>query len=110
MTAPVEQSIEVWTEFAAAVEAVADLERPGLSVWSALAEALAGWLDDGTLVGSVGCQDTPRSVLQQVLAVTPEVGAPGGVGLDAIFDAAASAWIDDAASRINDGRAFVVPS
>jgi hypothetical protein len=100
-----EQSIEICREFAAAVEFVAAVERPGLTIWCALAEAVGDWLD---IDAGRGCldEDTLRSVLQQVLVTTPEVGAPGGVGIDAILDAAMSAWIDVSAKRINDGRPF----
>ena len=106
------QSIELCREFAAAVEFVAVVERPGLTTWRALAEAVSDWLDIDIDIdvgrGRAGSRDEDmlRAVLQQVLGTTPELGAPGGVGIDAILDAAMSAWIDAATERINDGRPF----
>ena len=96
---------ETLTEFVAAVDYAAAVERPGLDLWEALAEALSQWLSDGRMTGSVG-EDPLRSALRHLLQAIPEAGAPGGQYLAAILDAAASSWTEDMSRRLNDGLPF----
>lgn len=98
-----------WNEFANAVEFVEQVEMSGLTVWGALADALGDWLDQGGLArGTDGPQCDPlRQVLRLLLETLPEAGAPGGVRLDAVLEAAMSEWVGSAAVRTNDGLPFV---
>jgi hypothetical protein len=100
-------SFDTWSEFLAAVEHVAAVERPDSGPWDALAEALAVWSDDGSARPSVSFgEDVLRSVLRRIMDTTAEHGAPGGLRIDAILDAAMSTWIESATSRVNDGQPF----
>jgi len=99
-------SSEVWREFNAAVTYVAEMERPGLSTWQALAEAVQHWAPDGARSFGDGALDPLRAALAYICDVTPELGAPGGVGLGSILDAAMSAWSESASKRLNDGFPF----
>jgi 1-phosphofructokinase len=86
---------------------VGDLRAADVSVVIDLTgDELANALESEPDLVKVSDEDMLRAVLQQVLGTTPELGAPGGVGIDAILDAAMSAWIDAATERINDGRPF----
>lgn len=99
-----EQTLDIWREFAAAVAYVAEIERPGLTVWDALAEALHHWLDDRP-AATLG-RDDLRTVLADVMERSPEAGAPGGVPLGAILEAAMREWSTSAAECVNDGLPF----
>ena len=102
-------TIDMWSEFAYAVQFVESVERSGLTLWDALTEALVGWLDEDRRARALGQRkcDQLRNVLRQIVEETPEVGAPGGVCVGAILDAAMSDWVDAAALRLNDGHPFV---
>jgi hypothetical protein len=108
MNPAAQSAAETWLEFAAAVEFVAEIERPDLTVWTAVTEALSGWIDAGGTRSANGCPggDPLRVLLGQIIETTPEVGAPGGAPLDAILDAAMSNWSTMAAQRLNDGLPF----
>lgn len=99
-----EQSLNTWHEFGAAVAYVAEIEQSGLALWDALAEALRSWLDDRSTAAGSG--DELRSALAEVMHRSPEVGAPGGVPLGLILEAAIGDWAIAAADRFNDGRHF----
>lgn len=100
-------SSEVWREFDAAVTYVAEMERPGLTTWQALVEALQDWAPDG--VGFVGGSDLDpfRTALAYLCEVTPELGAPGGVSLESILESVMLGWTEAASERLNDGFPFV---
>lgn len=97
-------TLDTWHEFAAAVAYVADIERPGITVWDALAEALHHWLDDRPTTTPGG--DELRAVLADVFCRSPEFGAPGGVHLGAILETAMDNWASAASADVNDGRSF----
>lgn len=96
--------LDTWHEFAAAVAYVADIERPGLTVWDALAEALHHWLDDRPAPATN--RDEFRAVLVDLMDRCPEAGAPGGVMLGEILESAIAGWTTNAADRLNDGCRF----
>ena len=100
-------SSDVWREFDAAVTYVSEMERPGLTTWQALVEALQDWAPDG--VGLVGGSDLDpfRTAIAYLCEVTPELGAPGGVSLESVLDAAMNIWSAAASARLNDGFPFV---
>lgn len=105
MRAGSDHSIDTCREFIAAVEFVAELERSTGSVWDAIADALVEWAD--LAPARVGSNADPlRSVLRHLLEATPEVGAPGGVRLGAIVEAAITEWAVAASTRVNDGHPF----
>lgn len=97
---------EVWREFDAAVTYVAEMERPGLTIWQALAEALQDWAPDGAGLVSNSARDPLRAALTCVFNVTPELGAPGGVSLGSILDSAMQAWSESVSQRLNNGFPF----
>ncbi|MAT05400.1 MAG: hypothetical protein CL424_10210 [Acidimicrobiaceae bacterium] len=98
-------SVDACREFIAAVEFVSELERSSGSVWDAIADALAEWAD--LVPARAGSSADPlRSVLRELLETTPEVGAPGGVHLGAIIEAAITDWAAAASARVNDGHPF----
>lgn len=99
-----EQSLNTWQEFGAAVAYVTEIEQPSLALWDALAEALRSWLDDRSAAAGGG--DELRSALAEVMHRSPEVGAPGGMPLGMILEAAMGDWAITAAERLNDGRHF----
>jgi hypothetical protein len=98
-------SIDVWHEFAAAIDFVTEFENPNLSLWGALADALASWADL-TSVQEVAGVDPLRSVLRELLDSTPEAGAPGGIQLGAVIEAAIVDWAQGISARLNDGYTF----
>ena len=102
----VERSIDCWREFAAAIAYVADLEQPHLTVWDALADALGAWVDEDEAVSDATAADPLRRVLLEVAQRTPEAGAPGGVALGVILEAAMCDWTERASARLNDGYPF----
>ena len=99
-----DHTLDTWHEFAAAVAYVAAIERPGLTVWDALAEALHQWLDDRP--SAMPNRDELRAVLADVMDRSPEAGAPGGEPLGVILEAAMTQWSIDAGERLNDGLIF----
>ena len=96
--------LDTWYEFAAAVAYTADVERSGLTVWDALAEALRHWLSDRP--DPTPGRDDLRAVLLDVMDRSPEFGAPGGVPLGAILETAMDDWAAAASADANDGRPF----
>jgi hypothetical protein len=98
-------SIDACREFAAAVDFVTEFENPNLTVWGALAGALATWADLAP-VRAVPGVDPLRSVLRELLDSTPEAGAPGGVQLGDVIEAAMVEWVQGISARLNDGRTF----
>ena len=105
MNASSVHSIDACREFFAAVEFVSELECPTGSVWDSIADALAEWADLAP-ARAASSADPLRSVLRELLETTPEVGAPGGVHLGAIIEAAITEWAAAASARVNDGHTF----
>lgn len=105
MRAGSDHSIDTCREFIAAVEFVEELERSTGSVWDAIADALVEWADHAP-ARFPSSADPLRSVLRQLLETTPEVGAPGGVHLGAVIEAAITEWTAAASARVNDGHPF----
>ena len=71
--------------FVAAVEFLSEVERPGLTVWDAFREALDDW---GGVEAAWSGGDPLRSVVEYLLQVLPEAGAPGGLRVADVWDAA----------------------
>ncbi len=99
-------SSDVWREFDAAVTYVAEMERPSLTTWQALVEALQDWAPDGARIVRDGALDPLRAALLYLSEITPEAGAPGGVTLGSILDAAMQRWSESVSTRLNDGFPF----
>ena len=99
-------SSEVWREFDAAVTYVTEMERPGLTIWQALAEALQDWVPDGARLARDSALDPLRAALTHIFEVTPELGAPGGVSLGSILNSAIQAWSESASERLNNAFPF----
>jgi hypothetical protein len=98
-----QRQLDSLAEFLAAVEHVTASERPELTVWGALAEALADWLSSTAYDSQ---PDLLRGSLSRLIEVYPESGAPGGSLLSDVLDAAILAWAERAALRSNDGLPF----
>lgn len=98
-------SIDACREFVAAVDFLAEMDCPRPSVWDAVADALAQWAGLAP-ARSESSADPLRSVLRELIETTPEVGAPGGVRLGAVIEAAITDWAAAASTRVNDGQPF----
>lgn len=109
MNRDAQPSTDACREFLAAVEYIVDIEDQTMTVWDALAGAIAAWLDPA-LVGETYGGDPLRSVLRELLDSTPDVGAPGGVRVGDAIEAAITAWATAASDRVNDGHPFAYRS
>ena len=108
---------ESWIEVVAAVDYLSSTHRPGLSVWTALAEALRLWIDSAVsqVHKAQGRSellwhdaDPLRSALDLLLQVVSPAGAIDGQDLSAAMDGALCCWLDTMAAEFNDGLAFVI--
>ena len=105
-----------WREVAAAVDYLAEIERPGFTVWDAVDEAVRWWIFDHLSVdGELGqaLLDLPwedpdplHTTLLELFNTVPATGAVDGHALAFVLDSALSAWLDRTAIRINDGQRF----
>lgn len=103
-----EDSVELWRQFASAVEYIEAVERPGFSVWDALIESLRMWLgmdSPGSTVRS-SRSDALREVLKELCLRTAPVGVPGGADLATAIAAALASWLHVETARLNDGYQF----
>lgn len=117
MTRPVDDPSGVWLDVVAAVDYLAAWARPGLTVCSALAEALAAWMlerhDVGTRADRVLPWDDPDPLRSVLDAVVRTVGGPGtvdGAPLAAVLEASLQLWVAEMAEQFNEGRAFAHPA
>ena len=67
----IEDSVDLWRQVASAVEYIAMVERSGFSVWNAIADAIAVWIEDD----SFGDADV-REGWGEVVGARPETAAP----------------------------------
>ena len=107
-------SVDLWRQVASAVEYVAAVERPGFSMWDAIADAIAFWIDDGSFGETDGRKrwgdvDGLRSSIGDLLSRLPPAGVHGGVSAAAALDAALSDWLARIAADLNNGRRFGEP-
>ena len=106
-----EDSVDLWRQVASAVEYIAAVDRPGFSVWDAIADAIAFWIEDGSF-GEAGAPerwgevDGLRSSIGDLLSRLPPAGAQGGVAVAEALGAALSDWLDRIAADLNDGYRF----
>lgn len=100
-----ERSLEAWHEFGCAVAHVVEVERPDLTVWDALSEALLAWSGSEARIGGTG-GDPLRAVLDHLLCTTAEMGAPSGVAIAEIMEAAISTWSSQIADDLNNGHCY----
>ncbi|MEK7424512.1 MAG: hypothetical protein AAB131_11815 [Actinomycetota bacterium] len=106
-----EDSIDLWRQVASAVEYIAAFERPGFSVWDAVADAIDCWIEDGSFgdtdtCGRWGDVDGLRSSIGDLLSRVPPAGAHGGVPAAEALGAALSNWLEQTAADFNDGCRF----
>lgn len=106
---------EIWLQVVSAVDYLADLERPGFTVWDALEEAVRWWKAEHRKLAGTGdeSKDLPwedpdplRSSLADLFDMVPTGGVGTTPGLGPILDAALSKWLARTAERVNDGLAF----
>ena len=105
-----------WREAAAAVDYLAEIERPGFTVWDAVDEAVRWWIFDHLSVDGEFEQasldllwedpDPLRTTLLELFNTVPATGAVDGHTLASVMEGALSAWLERTAVRINDGRRF----
>ena len=108
-----------WREAAAAVDYLAEIERPGFTVWDAVDEAVRWWIFDHLSVDGEFEQasldllwedpDPLRTTLLELFNTVPATGAVDGHVLASLLEAALSVWLDRTSIRINDGRRFGGP-
>lgn len=87
-----------WRRFVDTAEFVAELRGGDFDVWTALAEAIAQWLDAAAeqpaSTHSYPDPDRIRSAMQRLLNEVPPGGAPGGHALCAVLSAAIDEWTE----------------
>ena len=109
-----------WLEVVSAVDYLAAVHRPGLTVWDALDEAIRWWtaehLDPRTGFSPHRVVDLPwhdpdplRSTLERLLAAVLPADTPDGTTLPDALSAALAAWLSAMADGFNDGRSFAAP-
>jgi hypothetical protein len=107
----------VWLEVVAAVDYLAAVHRPGLTVWGALDEAVRWWtaelLDpcDGFTGRRVvelpwNDRDPLRSAIEGLLSSVPSADTPAADSLGDAFAASLAAWLVVMADEFNDGHRF----
>lgn len=105
----------VWSEVIAAAAYVADIERPGFTVWHALDEAVRWWIFDRLSVGGdvdIGIDlpwedpDPLRTTMTSLHESVPSSGAIDGCELSVLLDSALRTWLVRTADRVNDGHPF----
>ena len=106
-----EDSVDLWRQVASAVEYIAMVERPGFSVWNAIADAIAVWIEDDSFGDADvregwGEVDGLRSSIGDLLSRLPPAGAHGGVLVAEALGAALSDWLERIAADLNDGCRF----
>ena len=111
---------DVWLQVLGAVEFLAELHRPSLSVWDAVEEAGRWWIADR--LNPPEDQDTPlttelpwddpdplRTVFDGLLGSVPSIGLPGGVMVADALTAALDVWLGYMSNTYNDCRPFAHP-
>lgn len=104
MSEVAQRQLDSVSEFVAAVEYVAVVDRPALTIWEALAEALRDWLGDHA--PDERERDSLRRVLIRLIEMIPEDGVPGGHQISEVVDASVGSWAERQAERLNDGLPF----
>lgn len=108
-------SSDVWAEVVGAVAYVADIERPGFTVWDAVDEAVRWWIVDRVSVEGdvdIGADlpwddpDPLRTTLTTLLETVASSGAVDGHELSAVLDSALRTWLVRTADRVNDSHRF----
>ena len=104
-----EDSVDLWRQVASAVEYIAGVERPGFSVWAALAEASQRWLSDAEDVAWTPASDELdplRQCLVSALAMVPPAGSAGGASMDQVLSSALEQWLAGITLEMNLGQRF----
>lgn len=101
-----EDSVDLWRQVASAAEYIAAVERPGFSVWDALADALFAWSEASRTSVEDGSLDRLRIGFVWLLRGVPPPGAPDGASVAEVVGSALANWLEDAAAQVNDGRPF----
>ena len=111
------EQARVWLDVLGAVDHISETHRPGLSVWDALEEAIRWWSID-RLAPSDGFPDPIlselpwndpdplRSSIERLLAAVGPAGTTDGHALPDVLASALSGWVDQMATRYNDGHNF----
>ena len=111
---------EVWLDAASAVAYLAELARPGLTVWDAVEEALRWWTNqrlappdkdpgDGLVELPWDDPDPLRTTIEQLFAAVPPAGATDGYALSDVLASALDHWVREMAIQHNDGHKFAHP-
>ncbi len=107
----------LWSQLIAAVDYVAALARPDLTVTGAIDEALRCWITehlDPTDCYAVETEsllpwhdpDPLRTTLDRLLGSVPAVGLPDGHRIAAVIESALCSWLSASANRFNEGHRF----
>jgi hypothetical protein len=110
----------VWLEVVSAVDYLASVHRPGLTVWDALDEAVRWWtaehLDPRAGFAPHRAVDLPwhdpdplRSTLERLLAAVAPADTADGTTLPEVLSAALMAWLTVMAEDFNDDLPFAAP-
>lgn len=120
-TSSAAQASTVWLEVVAAVDFLGEHHRPGLTVWSALEEAVRWWAADfvappGDSAVAVPADlpwndpDPLRSSMERLLATVGGAGVPDGHAMDDVLTAALSVWLRYMSNSFNEGHRFAHPA
>ena len=104
-----DESTDLWAEVVAAVEFLREVDRPGLTVWEVLDEAVRRWTkpeDDDRSSLSWTDPDPLRAAVEMLLLHVGSAFAYGAVPISTVFTAALRDWLEGARHDRNNGKAF----
>ncbi len=108
---------DLWRQLCSAVDYVAAVARPDLTVPAAIEEALRWWIaehvdptdgdaDEAERPLPWADPDPLRTTLERLLTSVPGVGLPGGHPIGESIESAIGSWLSTIADGFNDGQPF----
>ena len=101
-----EDSIDLWRQVSSAVEYLAAVERPGFSVWDAVADAINCWIGGGRPDRRWTEADGLRASVEELLSRLPPSGVQGGALVSEALGAALTGWLEMVTTETNDSHPF----